>query len=225
MVSIPNRRLIEELNSLATQGNADTFRATLDVIKQSQRTPAGEASIVRLLTAVTSLIKASDTKTLEAAASAPTDIAVLYRMLNQPDSMALLQVSDPLASARLRAIDVRSRLLASEGGTLSTEEVAQRLNLTRQAVDSRRKRGTLLAVQLGRRGYRFPVWQFSADGLLPGLEAMLRVLDEQSPWIHLAFVLNQNAWLDNQRPLDVLRAGDIDRVLEAARRYGEQNAA
>jgi hypothetical protein len=47
---------------------------------------------------------------------------------------------------------------------------------------------------------------------------------DYSPWIQLAFLLNDNGWLDRRRPLDALRAGDVDAVLNAARQYGEPSA-
>jgi hypothetical protein len=116
-------------------------------------------------------------------------------------------------------------LLEAEGGALTAEEAARMLGITRQAIDNRRKRGTLLAVLLGRRGYRYPAWQFTADGVLPGLDRTLKALAEYSPWIQVSFFLNDNAWLDGHRPIDVLRRGQVDAVINAAAQYGEQSAA
>ena len=90
---------------------------------------------------------------------------------------------------------------------------------------TRRKRGSLLGLQLGRRGYRYPAWQFTADGVLPGLKESLKALDNASAWVQLAFLLNDNAWLDGRRPLDALREGHVNAVVEAAHQYGEQSAA
>ena len=108
---------------------------------------------------------------------------------------------------------------------LTAGEIGSTLGSTRQAVDNRRKRKTLIAVQLGKRGYRYPAWQFSGGQVLPGLDRILRVLGDLTPWMQMAFFLNDNAWLKNRRPLDLLRLGEIEPVLMAAQQYGEQSAA
>ena len=123
-------------------------------------------------------------------------------------------------STRLRIV---GRLAG--GAVLSIAALTAGTGVTRQAIDNRRKRGNLLAVQLGRRGYRYPAWQFTPDGVLPGLSQTLRALGDQSAWIQLSFLLNENAWLNGRRPLDLLRQGEIAPVIDAAAQYGEQSAA
>jgi hypothetical protein len=182
-------------------------------------------AVARILAAVVNLAKNSSLQQLNAVLAAPSDYAVLLRLLYQPEVMASLTRRDPLARARLRGLQVRERLLAAEDGVLTAEEAADLLGITRQAIDNRRKRGTLLGVQLGKRGYRYPAWQFTPEGMLPGLGQVLSALDDYSPWIQLSFLLNDNAWLDGLRPLDLLRRGKIDPVVDAAGKYGEQSAA
>jgi hypothetical protein len=177
------------------------------------------------LAAVTHLAEQTSSQQLNRVLGAPSDYAVLLRLLTQPEALAHLTARDPLAAARLRGLQVRERLLAAEGGALTAEEAGAILGVTRQAIDNRRKRGSLLAVQLGRRGYRYPAWQFTSDGMLPGLDRTLKALADSSPWIQLAFLLNDNAWLDDRRPLDALRQGEVDATVAAARQYGEQSAA
>jgi hypothetical protein len=114
--------------------------------------------------------------------------------------------------------------LAAEGGTISAPAVAELLGITRQAVDKRRRAGTLLGLPTGRRGYAYPVWQFADGGTLPGLTEVLAALAWAGPWTQVMFLLNHNVWLDERRPLDALRQGRRDAVVEAAHRYAEHGA-
>ena len=99
------------------------------------------------------------------------------------------------------------------------------LHITRQAVDKRRKAGKLLAVDLGRRGYFYPVWQFTDSGALPGLEEILKEFKGRSSWEQLRFFLNTNPRLGGRTPLQKLKEGDIDIVQAAVRGTAEHGAA
>jgi hypothetical protein len=77
-------------------------------------------------------------------------------------------------------------------------------------------------VEVGRRGYRYPVWQLGPEGTLPGLEEVLSQLHGLSPWTQLSFMLNPNDGLGGRSPLSELRDGRRERAIDAARRYGEQ---
>jgi hypothetical protein len=116
-------------------------------------------------------------------------------------------------------------LLDAEGGAVGVQEVANLLGLSRQAVNKRRRNGTLLAVSLGRRGYLYPVWQFATGGVLPGLRGVLEDLKGHDSWMQLAFMLNPSPCLEGESPLAELRRGNIDAVRVAARSYGEHGPA
>jgi hypothetical protein len=145
----------------------------------------------------------------------------LVRMLERPEVLAELQPRDPLAPARLRGLRLQQEILAAEGGTCSAQSLAGALGITRQAVDKRRKRGALIGLNLGRRGYAYPVWQIG----LTGLEDVLAELQDLDPWTQAAYMLAPNRWLDGESPLHALRARKRDAVMAAARMYGEQVAA
>ena len=223
-VPAPNT-VIDRLVDVAATAPADTVEATSELLRVVSSEQGKDDAVARILAAVTNLARSSSNQQLNEVLGAPSDFAVLLRMLTQPEALAFLAERDPLAPARLRGLAVRERLLAAEGGALTAEEAGQALSVSRQAIDNRRKRGALIGVQLGRRGYRYPAWQFTADGVLVGLRDVLAALDVDSPWVQLAFLLNDNAWLGDRRPLDALRAGEIDAVVAAARQYGEQSAA
>ncbi len=215
------RQLIE----LADSAPDDTVEAATELLRVVRDQHGKDDAVARILAAVTNLARSSSSQQLNQVLGAPSDFAVLLRLLSQPEALAFLAERDPLAPARLRGLAVRERLLAAEGGALTAEEAGDILGVTRQAIDNRRKRGGLLAVQLGRRGYRYPAWQFTAEGVLPGLKETLAALSDLGPWVQLAFLLNDNAWLNDRRPLDALRAGEVEAVVDAARHYGEQSAA
>jgi hypothetical protein len=43
--------------------------------------------------------------------------------------------------------------------------------------------------------------------------------------MQLSFFLGASPWLDDRSPLEALRAGELDAVLRAARRFAEQGGA
>lgn len=149
-------------------------------------------------------------------------LAVLINWLNRPEVLAdLRQTVSPITVARLRGLAVKEKLLAAEGGALSAKEMAHALGITRQAVDARRKRGALIGLTMGKRGFVYPSWQLG----LEGLDAVLYELQGLDPWSQLAFLLTSNVWLDGDRPIDALRNGDFDLAVDAARTHGQQVAA
>jgi hypothetical protein len=80
------------------------------------------------------------------------------------------------------------------------------------------KEGQLLAIPDGRI-LRFPTWQFdpeSETGLLPHFEEVLGVMDA-SPFRKAAWFLTENPRLKRRKPLDLLRAGKVQPVLEEAK--------
>ena len=165
-------------------------------------------------------LKALDERKLVEAVKAPTDFSVLLSALNTEEALASIRVRDPLAGARLRGFEAKRNLIDAEGGALSSAQVAQLLKISRQAVDKRRKEGKLLALELGRKGYRYPSWQFGLEGLADVLAA----LKDRDGWEQLAFFLNPTAALDDRTPVEVLRKGkgNIAAVVAAAAVYGEQ---
>lgn len=149
------------------------------------------------------------------------DLDGLFEVLQQPEVLAILRQRDPLAPARLRGLRAKKQLLEAEGGVVSGREVAEALGITRQAVDKRRLNGKLIGIDLGKRGYAYPVWQIGLDGM----GEVLAELASYDPWTQTLFMLGENGWLEGETPLTALRRGELDRVIAAARLYGEQTAS
>lgn len=134
----------------------------------------------------------------------------------------------PLVRARLRGIRRKREILEAEGGCLGTTEAAEILGgISKQAVDKRRERQTILALPRGGGEYAFPLWQFdegTKDGLVPGLTVVLRSFSVESPWMWAEFMLAPNDRLGGKRPLDALRDGEAEAVARAASTYGVHGA-
>ena len=165
-------------------------------------------------------LQALDERKLVEAVKAPTDFSVLLSALNTEEALASIRVHDPLAGGRLRGFVAKRNLIDAEGGALSSAQAARLLKISRQAVDKRRNERKLLALELGRKGYRYPFWQFGLEGLADVLAA----LGDRDGWEQLAFFLNPSAALDDRTPVEVLRKGkgNIAAVVAAAAVYGEQ---
>jgi hypothetical protein len=117
----------------------------------------------------------------------------------------------------LQLFEARRALL--EEDTVTAPQVAELLGVSRQTPLNRVRENTLLAV-LDRGAWRFPLWQFdanSADGVLPGLPEVLRVLEPQPHFSKLAWLRRANATLGGREPVELLRKGGIAPVVDAAR--------
>lgn len=116
----------------------------------------------------------------------------------------------------LDRFEARSRLLAD---ALTAPQVAKLLGSSRQTPLSRAQAGTLFAVY-DRGAWRFPAWQFDPEGpegVIAGLPEVLEALDGLSPLAKLIWFSRRNPVLDGRTPVDALRAGELERVLAAAR--------
>jgi hypothetical protein len=125
-----------------------------------------------------------------------------------------------LTVALLRGRVAREELKLEEGGSISSSEAAERLGISKTAVLKRYNRGQLIGWKEARQGaVRMPVWQFKDDNVLPGLPETLTILNQASwmdDWGRVSFFLNRRTSLGDQRPLDLLRAGKANPVLQAA---------
>ena len=180
--------------------------------------------LARGISALAKIAERLDSQELGAAIASPSNAGALLTALTQPGAIGTFG-EGPLTAARLRGIRARDALLAAEGGTMTAEQVGALLHITRQAIDKRRAAGKLIAVEFGRRGYRYPAWQFSEEGVLAGLQETLELLKEHPPIAQMRFFLSGSHVLGGKRPLDLLRRDEAPRVIKAARLFGEQGAA
>jgi hypothetical protein len=216
-LAIPLSTSARRLNQEARQAPTPTVEAAARLLGVVNEHPERSAFVARVLNA---LARLTDTAEPQSFTGTVSDYGALIRMLDRPEVLADLRLQDPLAPARLRGLRAREHLLSAHGGTCSGEELATILGVTRQAIDKRRRKGTLIGLSLGRRGYAYPVWQVDLDGL----PAVLTELREYEPWTQAAFMLTSNSFLDGETPLAALQRGEVDEAVTAARFYGEQTA-
>jgi biotin operon repressor len=192
---------------------------------QNQNRALIDAVCKRLANGALKVLKTADARQLAEVLEAPSDSEVMLRILRLPETLTAIQSDDPLAAARVRGVEARKRLMEAEGGSLSSEQMAEVLRLSRQAIDKRRKTNRLIGLDAGRHGYIYPAWQVTKSGMLNGLEEVLEELKHHDPWMQAQFILQPNSRLGERTPLEVLREGDVAGVRAAARALGEHGAA
>lgn len=133
--------------------------------------------------------------------------------------------ADRVARALSRGLTARQELAAADGGSLSSEETADRLGISKTAVLKRFHHGRLLGWRDERQNaVRFPAWQFEQGRVLSGLGDVLAVLEVHQrldDWGKVLFFLQTSAVLGGRRPLDGLREGKVAAVVRAAQAYVE----
>lgn len=106
-------------------------------------------------------------------------------------------------------------------GAITAPKVAKLLGTSRQTPHDRVNSGTLLGVQ-DRGAWYFPSWQFDfegPDGVIAGLPDVLRSI-HASPLGKISWLMRLNGFLDGASPLEVLKRGEIDRVISLAQSVG-----
>jgi hypothetical protein len=133
---------------------------------------------------------------------------------------------DARARALLEGVRIASEDLREAGGAYDLEQVRTLLRgISRQAVDKRVQDGSLLAVPGPSNRRSFPTLQFNRDGtVVDGLKAVHEALPTRNSWTVLNFLSRPDDRLQGRKPIDVLKEGRVDLVVEAARRMGEQGA-
>lgn len=143
------------------------------------------------------------------------------------DSAALWR-NDLLSRLRARGADHADTLL-TEPDYLTGEAFAARIGLTRQALDKRRKAGTVLGLKGEKRGVRYPAWQIvETKGrpahILPALKETLPDLLAILGGSWSVHTVLTTSWpqVGGRTGLDLLRDGAVPEALDLARstQYG-----
>jgi len=133
---------------------------------------------------------------------------------------------DARSRAILEGLRIAQEDLRDAGGAYDLEQVRTLMRgVSRQAIDKRVQDGSLLAVPGPSNRRSYPTLQFNRDGtVVPGLKAVREALQTANPWSILNFLSHPDIRLGNRKPIDLLKAGNLEQVLEAAKRLGEQGA-
>jgi hypothetical protein len=161
---------------------------------------------------------------IDEATAAPTDYLVALEALSSAVESSQLIADDPFSAAKFRGLKRKKQMLETAGGTLTSEQVAEVLGISRQAVDKRRSSNQLLALTQGKRGYSYPSFQFDDGRTIPGLEEVLGELKSLDPWMQMVFFTNPHERLGGKTPIERLQKGSIEDVKSIAVEYGEQGA-
>ena len=92
---------------------------------------------------------------------------------------------------------------------------------SRQAPLNRLKANTLIGIKDNQKWW-FPLWQFDAstsDGVIDGLSLVLQALD-CSNLAKVSWLVNPSPYFGGSTPLSLLKAGEVERVLESAQSVG-----
>jgi hypothetical protein len=191
----------------------------------SARQALAQAFLKRSVKMLERVSSSASSEALKSALSSPTDVGGVASLLSDLAPLSVdLSAVDPFLEAMARGAAIKQELLTSGGGGLTSSQVSGALGITRQAVDKRRSRRALLAVPNGSGDYVYPACQFTSDGVITGLEEVLRAFQIQSPWTQLSVLLASVPALGGKTILETLRSGAIERATAIAASFGEQAA-
>jgi len=167
----------------------------------------------------------ASSEALKSALSSPTDVGGVAALLSDLAPLGVdLSAVDPFVEAMARGAAIKLELLTNGGGGLTSSQVSNALGITRQAVDKRRLRRALLAVPNGSGEYAYPACQFTSDGVIPGLEDVLRAFRIGNSWTQLSVLLTPTPALGGKTIVEALKSGAVERAVAVAASFGEQAA-
>jgi hypothetical protein len=98
--------------------------------------------------------------------------------------------------------------------------------VSKQAVEHRRKRGTVLALQTSDKRWIYPTWQFRHNDVMPGLPSVLGVFRRHPTWSVATWLTTPSGDLDGKTAVEWLEDGqEPERVMRLARHTAARWAA
>lgn len=110
------------------------------------------------------------------------------------------------------------------GPVANTSQVGELLRCSRQAVNERVHRRTILALAAPG-GYVFPLFQFTGSGQpVPGISQVIRAFADavETPHTVAAWLVGPEPELEGEAPIELLKRGRTDEAVTAAERYAER---
>jgi hypothetical protein len=131
---------------------------------------------------------------------------------------------DPEDFGRRAALLAASNLLWAQhlGPVYPTKHVRELFKSSKQAVNDRARRGTLLALRTEAGEVVYPAFQFGPGGQpLRGISDVIGALKDvvETPYTIAAWLVSPEAELDGSTPIEQLRLGRRDVVADVARDY------
>lgn len=185
--------------SEGSDGDAPTLRSALRL---------------RVRRAIDGLVDRMPPTAMLEAVAAPTDFEALIVMIQEGAVLPPPVPETPLAGAMARAVVHKQEILAQIGPMLPVSEVQNLLGISRQAVDKRRERGSLLGVRLGHSWF-YPEIQFDMANearVYPAVNEVLKIHEGDSAWVVFDALLANDPAFGGRTLLDVVRAGEGDLI-------------
>jgi hypothetical protein len=170
----------------------------------------------RLATALSAMINAAGVDAAQALR--------VMRKVSEEIELPAVNSDAAFERVRLQSLGADDELRNAEGGGLSDAEFARRLGISsRETVRKYRLNNTIFGYLKGLRTYRYPAWQIHHGQLLPGLDRVIGILLHKrlQPLSMIGYFLTPSSDLDENRPLDLLRKGQVEAVVADAKRYGD----
>lgn len=137
-----------------------------------------------------------------------------------PGSTSNCRTFDPYAAGERLA----EKLKEAEGGAWTGADLLARFNLSPAVLHRRRKEHRIVYWRDAQHEFHYPQWQFTPAGaLLPGVQEVLQVFRSDDEWRLMSYFLGKRGQLGDRRPLDLLRNGEKEKVLNHARVHAEEN--
>ena len=114
----------------------------------------------------------------------------------------------------------QASLIDQSGGAVTAVKAAKLLGKTRQAVEKRRERGTLLAVMAAGE-YLYPLFQFDSPAVLAGLPDVLKAFTVRNGWTQLSVLLSPQDALDGRSVVEALKQGDVEGAASVVATFGD----
>lgn len=119
--------------------------------------------------------------------------------------------------------DLVRNLAEAEGGSLSLEDAAVLLRISADRLGAHIRARRVVAWTDHEGKSRLPKWQFENGGLLVGVRQVLEIFRSEDEWRVMRYFLGTRQSLGSQRPLDLLRAREVGKVVTHAQAHFEEN--
>lgn len=155
-------------------------------------------------------------KTIEAALSQVIDERLVSHAAPESGRFVAPDAYVPGYEAAVAAGAQARTDIFARGDSLNSQDLADRLGVSRETVNQRRRNGQLLALQHERRGFRYPAWQIE-PGVRDAMNAVLAELGKGADcWSAYLFFTQPNPLLGGATPLQALKTRKSVQVLQAA---------
>lgn len=119
---------------------------------------------------------------------------------------------NPSFAAAIRRGERRKFQILSQPDMLIVSEVALKLGMSVEAVLAHRSRFEILGLPIGNGDFAYPEWQFASGTLLPSLQSLTRMFNDD-PWAAYRFLFEPLEALGGMRPYEAVRAGRANEIL------------